>query len=346
MKYFNTFDAIRFFAFFTVFLQHLPRYQSEILDFFMRSGAIGVQIFFILSGFLISYILIIEKEEKHKINLKNFFFRRILRIWPLYYLMILFAFLTPYILNFLSLDSSNDGYEPNWFYPLLFLENYQMMINNSFANVSPLRVMWSLCIEEHFYIVWGVVFYFLSSKRIPLFFLLSIIISLIFRFIYKNYMINDIDLNTNILYFSFGGILSYILVYKENVINELGKIPRYIKNIIALFCILLYFLIPSLKIDSVIFEPLLVGSITSLLISLTLCKKHPLLINKNNIFSRLGKYTYAMYLFHTILINLIVKFSSNFSLIFLLSLITTIISSILSYYLFENQFLKLKKFFY
>ena len=112
------------------------------------------------------------------------------------------------------------------------------------------------------------------------------------------------------------------------------------------FCILLYFLIPSLKIDSVIFEPLLVGSITSLLISLTLCKKHPLLINKNNIFSRLGKYTYAMYLFHTILINLIVKFSSNFSLFFLLSLITTIISSILSYYLFENQFLKLKKFFY
>lgn len=345
MRYFHTFDALRFFAFFIVFIHHLPTNKNGIINFFTHSGVIGVQIFFVLSGFLISYILLDEKKKSRKINLKNFFIRRVLRIWPLYYIMILFAFITPFILKMLSLNSSDEGYYPNWIYPLLFLENYEMMIKDNFANVSPLRVMWSLCIEEHFYLLWGITFFFISNKKFPIFLIISILLSLGFRILYKTLDISYLDINTNVLYFSFGGIVAYLLTYKQEVIDKLSKISIIFKIIISSIFILLYFSLPHLQIDNIVLQPLIVGSVTAILIAFTLCSVNYLKISDKNIFSKLGKFTYGMYLFHTIWINLIVKFISDFTMIFVLSLFTTAMSSILSYYLFENQFLKLKKYF-
>ena len=345
MRYFYTFDVLRFLAFLIVFLHHLPTTDNTFFNFFMHSGGIGVQIFFVLSGFLISYILIEEKKISNKLNLKNFFMRRVLRIWPLYYAMIFFAFITPYILKIFSIESSDEGYSPNWLFPLLFLENYEMMFNNSFANVSPLRVMWSLCIEEHFYIIWGIVFYFISNKNVPIFLILSIFLSLVFRVIYNIYDISDLDINTNILYFSFGGIVAYLLSYQEKIINKFSQLSLFIKYVLVLFFIFLYFLLPSLNINTTVLEPLIISIITCTLIIFTLCDKNVIKISNKNIFSKLGKYTYGMYLFHTIWINLILKFEANFYLLFIYSLIATILSSIISFHLFENQFLKLKKYF-
>ena len=79
-RYFHTFDALRFFSFLLVFFQHLPGSGFRIVDFFQKSGEVGVSFFFVLSGFLITYILLYEKTTKEKIKLKNFFIRRILRI--------------------------------------------------------------------------------------------------------------------------------------------------------------------------------------------------------------------------------------------------------------------------
>ena len=87
-EYFQSFDALRFISFFLVFLLHTPVDENSFMSFFSKSGGTGVSFFFVLSGFLITYILIIEKKNFNKISLKNFFVRRILRIWPLFYLMI------------------------------------------------------------------------------------------------------------------------------------------------------------------------------------------------------------------------------------------------------------------
>ena len=112
-KYFDTFDALRFFAFLKVFLLHIPLVNFPVFNFLKQGGGMGVSFFFVLSGFLITYMLLTEKITTGTIQLRRFYWRRILRIWPLYYAMVAFAFLTPWLLNLFGLSSSSIGYTPN-----------------------------------------------------------------------------------------------------------------------------------------------------------------------------------------------------------------------------------------
>src|SRR3954470_709736 len=104
-RHFHSFDALRFFAFLKVFLLHLPIIAFPFFSYLKNGGGTGVIFFFVLSGFLITYILLTEKSGSGSINLGHFFLRRILRIWPLYYLMVAFAFCTPFLVSLLHLNS-------------------------------------------------------------------------------------------------------------------------------------------------------------------------------------------------------------------------------------------------
>lgn len=351
-KHFHTFDALRFFSFLIVFIHHVPIPESSIFSFFSKSGGIGVTFFFVLSGFLITYILVHEKSVTGQILLKKFFVRRILRIWPLFYAMILFAFLTPYLLHILHISYSNEGYKPNWLMSMLFLENYKMMITDSFPNVSPLRIMWSLCIEEHFYIIWGILISIIPLRRIPHLIWGSILMANLSRIIYTHYGIATADLFTNIDYFAFGAIPAYILVLKTELLDKMEKLSSGIKYLIALTSLILIFGIPNLKLEWLnLLAPSLYGTFFSLTILFTLPQKNYLKIRDDLGISKLGVFTYGLYLFHTIVINFFLQikvssFDYNWQLILFTSLITTILISIMSYHIFEKQFLKLKVYFY
>lgn len=350
-KHFHSFDALRFFSFLLVFFLHVPKTGKVYIDFFLKSGGIGVTFFFVLSGFLITYILLYEKEHNSTISLKNFFSRRILRIWPLFYLMIAFAYLSPYILKALNLPFENEGYKPSLLTSIFFGENYKMMITKSFPDGAPLRVMWSLCIEEHFYILWGVLLYFMSIKRIPLLIISSITIANIARPIYSHFDIGDIDIFTHLDYFAFGAIPAYILTQKKDYIDYLYKIPIYLKYIFLTLTVAIVFILPNVSLISLEYiSPLVLGLLFSITILFTL-GKNSIHINENLWFSKLGIYTYGLYMYHTIIILLLIqvfKFISfsNWFVLVISSLFITIIMSILSYHLFEKQFLKLKKYFY
>ncbi|SIQ41899.1 Peptidoglycan/LPS O-acetylase OafA/YrhL, contains acyltransferase and SGNH-hydrolase domains [Chryseobacterium sp. RU37D] len=346
--HFHTFDSLRFLSFLLVFLRHSPVPEDSILYYFSHEGGIGVSFFFVLSGFLITYILILEKiNNQGKVPLKKFFKRRVLRIWPLYYAMVIFAMCTPYILSFFNISYSNEGYLPNWFFTLTFLENYMAMFTKLLPNVAPLTVIWSLCVEEHFYIFWGLAFYFISLKNISKLLIGCIIFSFIMQAVYERYNLNTLDIFTNIHYFAFGAIPAYIFVFKKNIIEKLGEIPAFYKNIYAISIIGFILIvantdvIPDLKVSSFLFSVLFSG-----LILFTLGKKNVFKIPDASILARLGKYTYGLYLFHTIFISLFVKIGNktnmNWIMITTLSFIGTVLLSILSYHLFEKQFLKLK----
>lgn len=346
--HFHTFDSLRFLSFLLVFLRHSPVPEDSMLYYFSHEGGIGVSFFFVLSGFLITYILILEKiNNQGEIPLKKFFKRRILRIWPLYYAMVIFAMCTPFILGFFNISYSNQGYQPNWFFTLTFLENYVAMFTRQLPNVAPLTVIWSLCVEEHFYIFWGLAFYFISLKNVPKLLVGCIIFSFIIQIVYEKYEINTLDLFTNIHYFAFGAIPAYLFVFKKNIIEKLSLIPAVYKYLYAVSIIGVIVivsntnLIPDLKVSSLLFSVLFSG-----LILFTLGEKNVFKISDKSILAKLGKYTYGLYLIHTICISLFIKIGSkydmNWIVITLLSFVSTVIFSALSYHLFEKQFLKLK----
>lgn len=346
--HFHTFDSLRFLSFLLVFLRHSPVPEDSMLYYFSHEGGIGVSFFFVLSGFLITYILILEKiNNQGKIPLKKFFKRRILRIWPLYYAMVIFAMCTPFILGFFNISYSNQGYQPNWFFTLTFLENYVAMFTRQLPNVAPLTVIWSLCVEEHFYIFWGLAFYFIPLKSVPKLLMGCIIFSFIMQIVYEKYEINTLDLFTNIHYFAFGAIPAYLFAFKKNIIEKLRLIPAVYKYLYAVSIIGVIVivsntnLIPDLKVSSLLFSVLFSG-----LILFTLGEKNVFKISDKSILAKLGKYTYGLYLIHTICISLFIKIGSkydmNWIVITLLSFVSTVIFSALSYHLFEKQFLKLK----
>ena len=357
-KHFHTFDALRFFAFLKVFLLHLPIFAFPVFSALKKGGGIGVIFFFVLSGFLITYIILEERQQTGIFNLKNFFVRRILRIWPLFYLMILVAFLTPYLARMFGFEISNEGYSPNWLMSVLFLENYKIMISGASPNVSPLGIMWSLCIEEHFYILWGISLFFISMKRVPYLLGFALVTGSVVRGIYIHFGINDIDVFSNIDYFAFGALPAYFLVtQKEKLYSFIEKISHYVKIVFLLLILVYVFAAPNIHYPfQKKIEPLILGILFGGLLVLIIPEQNRIKLSDKNILSRLGKYTYGLYVYHIIIINFMWKIAQNFqfslglaanALLFsLTAILITIGVSFLSYHLFEKQFLKMKRYFY
>ena len=109
IKYFKGLNGLRFFAAYLVVIHHLEQirlkndiYNLKDLSLF-NNGGTAVTFFFVLSGFLISYLLLQEQTRTNNISIKKFYVRRILRIWPLYFLLVIIGtLLIPAILNILN----------------------------------------------------------------------------------------------------------------------------------------------------------------------------------------------------------------------------------------------------
>lgn len=161
--FFPSLNGLRFIAAFVVIIHHLEQIKLffGLPSLFFRwhfikiVGELGVTLFFTLSGFLITYLLLAEKEKFNTIHAKAFYIRRVLRIWPLYYLIIILGlFVFPHI-SFFNIPVYTEGVYYKFstkvfFYAILFPN----IVNNLYAYMPFMAQSWSIGVEEQFYLIW------------------------------------------------------------------------------------------------------------------------------------------------------------------------------------------------
>jgi len=150
--YYPQLDGLRAAAVFLVLMNHMSDLSLPApLAYVCALGWIGVDAFFVLSGFLITIILLSYKPGPRAFGV--FMLRRVLRIWPLYFVIVLAAYFT--ILH----DPA--GMKINWLQYFFFLQNFAPEFIA--RSVGP---TWSLCIEEHFYLVWPFLIFLLPRRAL------------------------------------------------------------------------------------------------------------------------------------------------------------------------------------
>jgi peptidoglycan/LPS O-acetylase OafA/YrhL len=156
-------DAIRGIAILVVVVHNLHGLDFPPLSLVTNYGWMGVDLFFVLSGFLITGILLDTKPSEH--YFRNFYARRGLRIWPLYYAVLLLMFMIVPLLRPQDAAELFQRSSPWWSYPF-FLQNF--LVNAPALAVGPLGVSWSLAVEELFYLVWPFFVRYLPVERLQI----------------------------------------------------------------------------------------------------------------------------------------------------------------------------------
>lgn len=371
--FFPNLDGLRFFAFFAVFIHHAVNClgfenQNKYYDFFrtnfLQNGDLGVSFFFALSGFLITYLLLKEKEASGKISIKNFYVRRILRIWPVYFLVVglcllVFPLLNNHIPQQFPIGVSTSTLNP-WLY-LTFLGNFDYL-HNGISNVL-IGVLWSVSVEEQFYLFWPLLIAFIPKKYLLPSFLIIMVSSIGYRYFFTEGkgMLLSYHSFSCVTYLAAGAVIA-ALATNENFVNLIKRIPKYIIIIIYLIGITMlpfrqyiwkfgahYVLVAT-------FVPVALALFFAFIILEQNYGQHSFFkISNWKFISSLGKYTYGMYCYHMI-VFFVVLFTLHlmgvetvgmnsyaFISIFITSLFSTILISILSYHYFETFFLKLKE---
>ncbi|MBI4930320.1 MAG: acyltransferase [Bacteroidetes bacterium] len=346
ISYFPKIDSLRTIAVTMTLLAHFITDAGWKRIEYMNQG---VYLFFTISGFLITSILLKAKDrgnEKGKISVViNFIIRRGLRLFPIYYLFLLALICIKYFTN---LWLWNDGFGIYYF---TYTSNF-LFFSEDIDQSSLVGHIWTLGVEEQFYILWPWLIIFFNKKPLKYLIVFFILCGLVFslfyikRFPFSNYHTLGI-----------GAFLAYINTYKvQNVFFQL--INKYNPASCFLF-ILLFFSISQLIDHHLVYsnalficrEIFLMLSTVSLLMIAISDRKYkiisPLLNNK--IMQYIGKISYGIYLYHKpipFFINMLCK-KNNWDLppvvLFIIYIIITIMIAILSYKYIELFFLKLKE---
>jgi len=319
--FFHTFNALRFFACFRIFLLHLPKPEGK--QFFntliFDGGEIGVDFFFVLSGFLITYLLTYEYAQTGKINAKDYLLRRAFRIWPLYFAGVFIAYLNNFISVWFNMGSAA-GYTPNLFFSLTFLENYQMLFHDNFPNGAPLRAFWSLCVEEHFYMLWLLLFLLVPArhflKAAGVLWVLGILYRSWFYYQFPTKQYFDIDIFSKLDYFCAGGIAGYLIAsYSGPVKQYLLRIQPAIRYGITIGVIAFFLAHHFIQVSLTgLFFPVVSALLFAVLLLLIATSTTFIHIKESHIFSRLGKISYGFYVFHTVIIILLLALAKKANL--------------------------------
>ncbi len=165
-KYFANLDGLRFICIAMVLWHHgqpIARGTYALAD----RGFLGVDFFFVLSGFLITTLLLREADKNGSFSIRNFYQRRILRIMPIYFFVV-----TVMALYFWQVKGMEVGRLLPYYY--LFLSNFLI------EHLPTLSITWSLSVEEQFYLLFPITLFWLPRRFLPSALIIAIIVNIVF----------------------------------------------------------------------------------------------------------------------------------------------------------------------
>ena len=349
IKYRPEIDGLRAIAVISVIIYHLN-------ENWLPGGFLGVDIFFVISGFLITGIIITEIQQ-NSFSFKQFYTRRIKRIYPAFItVMALVSFIASAIFIYNDFNKLRKTIE----LAIAFLSNFYLGLTQGYfdlsANENPALHIWSLAVEEQYYLIFPLILILAYKKfrEIKVLFIITLILFFILlatSFIPANFY-KEVLHQPNIYYLSnlrFPELLigSLLAIY-HNFSNK-AKLSKQVSNILAILSTLLLFSCLFLMNNDIAFIPgvtlILPCIFTALIIHTTYQNNVIKLCLSNKVIVFIGKISYSLYLYHWIFIALAYyitgeKQINNQSIAIVTVL--TIIFSVLSYYLIEQPIRKSK----
>ncbi|MEP6713807.1 MAG: acyltransferase, partial [Ferruginibacter sp.] len=314
--YFENLDGLRFFCFLSVFFFHSfhtdnPDIKSSSTYHLFKqtlfgNGFLGVNFFFVLSGFLITYLLIKEKNKNKNIQVVNFWIRRILRIWPLYFACVFYGFVIFPYTKILAGGIPNETADP-WYY-VSFISNFDY-IKKGLPDAQGLGVLWSVSIEEQFYLAWPVILSFFPVKKfwIPLIAILAV--SIIYRAFNDVPRLHEMHTLSCIGDMALGGMGAWLILQSASFKNKISQLPKW--SIIMLYAVFAFvflfrdeFLLSGYWLR-VLERPLISTIMLMIILEQCYAKNSFYKMGNFKIPSRLGVITYGLYCLHFIIISLI-----------------------------------------
>ncbi|PVD52030.1 hypothetical protein DC498_11615 [Terrimonas sp.] len=364
--YFKNLQGFRFIAAVLVILSHIELFKKRVLlsniwdsPFFFEAGSAGVDFFFVLSGFLITMLLLKEIEKTGRVNVRKFYMRRILRIWPLYYLIILISyFIVPHLSIFYIqgyTEGLNENFWGKFLFSLFFIPNVALAFFESIPYAAPL---WSVGVEEQFYVFWPFLLSTFNRKirSILIFIVVFVAAKVIFILINKMFhldaeiavKIKNLLVGIRMECMGIGGLGAY-LIYRNHKVGCLIKSNILLLVAIILLPLVFLFAKNLFELHHIFFSLLFLVIIANGAVN----KSTPIKL-ENKFFFMMGNISYGLYLWHSLCIGLIINalranpsFLNNLFLFNLLLYVGVFGFSILvawiSYTFFETPFLRMKQ---
>lgn len=318
-----------------VFRETFPRKLKSVYGL-LSDGHLGVNVFFVISGFLITSLLLSEEKKTGTVSFKNFYIRRTLRIFPAYYFYLLVLFIL-FSLNIIHISN------PSWLTAITYTKYFNWRLDWL------TRHAWSLSVEEHFYLFFPLLFTLGNNIRKKLTFILVLLppIAGIYNHFVPTDWLNDLTIFKRIDALAIG---CFIAFYKDALLLLLRK---YFK-VLFYASFLILFILPFLPYISDKFHlhlgMVLValgsrhGTIANLCIGIILL--YSISTNKGvwfrllntKVMNYIGLLSYSIYLWQQLFISDLHYWATSFPQ----NVVLVFVFAMFSYYFIEKPFLKLK----
>ncbi|HRP54469.1 acyltransferase [Agriterribacter sp.] len=345
-RYVPFLDGFRGYAILLVIIGHLYRDLIKV-------ALLGVTLFFFVSGFLITKLLIAEHRKRHTILLKEFYLRRVFRLYPalLFFLLITIAFI---------LLSGQSILVPDIMSGLFYFTNYYLVyfkpVLQSVTYPLVSEILWSLSVEEHFYLFFPVLFlmFFSDGNNKLLYVLGMLLILFLFSRVITFFQGADLSEVRKIIYYTthnrgdsiLFGCVSALLIYRYNAKFYIKYLSSGWLFISALVLLGLIEIVPSQLFQNT-FKYSFQGIAFSIIVPSFLFGNSGNGIRKcleGKVIVFVGKLSYSLYLFHWLAIKIITFYVPQKGLIAnLFIVVLSLILALLSYYSVERPFLSLRR---